>query len=113
MVTHKFRIVHLRSEHEGPDHRFLDAWLDDDGNLHVDGQDLGPATAPVSSDAEYEWHETIRARHLPRVRALLGIGPGEDLLDALERSWSGARAGALETLLRESGIPVELWTGGG
>lgn len=107
------RTVRLRAERDGLDRRFLDAYLDAEGNLHIDGQDLGPGTAPVSSDGEYEWFETIRATHLPRLRELLDAGHDEDLLDVLERSWSGPRAGDLEALLRDSDIPLErsVWSG--
>ena len=107
------RTVSLRAERDGPDSRFLDAYLDGDGNLHIDGQDLGPKTAPVSSDGEYEWFEVIGAAHLPALRRLLGANPDEDILDVLERSWSGERAADLERLLRDSGIPIELstWSG--
>jgi hypothetical protein len=107
------RAVHLRAERHGDDSRFLDAYLDDEGNLHVDGQDLGSGTAPVSSDGEYEWFEIIRAAHVPRLRELLGADPDEDLLDVLERSWSGLRAGDLEALLSDSDIPLEraVWSG--
>jgi hypothetical protein len=107
------RIVSLRAEHDGPDSRFLDAYLDDDGNLNIDGQDLGPQTRPVSSDGEYEWFEVIRAAQVPALRRLLGANSDEDILDVLERSWSGERAADLERLLRESGIPIELstWSG--
>lgn len=107
------RTVRLRAERDGPDSRYLDAYLDDDGNLHIDGQDLGPKTAPVSSDGEYEWFEVIRAPHLAALRALLGADPTEDVLDILERSWSGEHAADLERLLRESGIPIErsVWSG--
>ena len=107
------RRVNLRAERDGLDSRFLDAYLDDEGNLHIDGQDLGPSTGPVSSDGEYEWFKVIQARDLSRLKALLGARPDEDILDVLERSWTGPRAGELETLLSESGIPVSLsvWSG--
>lgn len=107
------RRVSLRAERDGPDSRFLDAYLDDEGNLHIDGQDLGPKTAPVSSDGEYEWFEVISRNDLPRLTALLGASPDEHILDVLERSWTGARAGDLETILRESDIPVSIsvWSG--
>ncbi len=107
------RKVRLRAEHVGSDRRYLDAYVDAAGNLHVDGQDLGPGTAAVSGDGEYEWFQTIPAAELPRLRELLGIGPTEDLLDALERSWSGPRAADLERVIRESGIPVarSAWSG--
>lgn len=107
------RRVSLRAEHDGPDSRFLDAYLDDEGNLHIDGQDLGPRTAPVSSDGEYEWFKVIRVSDLPRLKELLGANPDEEILDILERSWTGDRAGDLEAVLRDSGIPVVLsvWSG--
>jgi hypothetical protein len=43
----------------------------------------------------------------------LGVPLDANVLDVLERQWSGDRAGDLETLLRESGIKVEtyVWSG--
>ena len=59
--------VELRKEHDGTDSRYLRAYLDASGNLHIDGHDLGPGTAPVSADGEYEWFKTIRAEDVPKV----------------------------------------------
>ena len=81
----------LREEQDGPDRRYLCAYLTPDGALHIDGQDLGPGTAPVSGDGEYEWFETIRPAHLPRLVELLGGAPGTDLLDLLADRYSGCR----------------------
>ena len=108
------RHVALRDEHrEGGDHRYLTAYLDDNGNLHIDGQDLGPGTASVSSDGEYEWFSTIFADDIARVIRLLDGDPGADVLDLLERSWSGVRSYQLEHRLRESDIPIRrsVWRG--
>jgi len=55
-----------------PDSRHLWAHLDQKGNLHIDGQDLGPKTAIVSSDGEYEWFETIDRSELSKLIGLLG-----------------------------------------
>ena len=101
------RRVTLRQERTGADSRFLEAYLDATGDLHLDGQDLGPGTAPVSDDGEYEWFQRIAAADVPRLLALLGATPGEDVLDVLERGWRGARSYDLERLLRSSGIPVD------
>jgi hypothetical protein len=103
------REVALREERSGPDYRFLRAYLSPDGALHIEGQDLGPATAPVSADGEYEWDETIRPEHLPRLVELLGGEPGTDLLDLLAKRYCGADAAKFERILRESDIPVELF----
>ncbi|MDQ1370919.1 MAG: hypothetical protein QOF20_3272 [Acidimicrobiaceae bacterium] len=103
----------MRAEIDGGDRRFLDAFFDDDGDLRIDGQDLGPATAIVSGDGEYEWGRTIAAADVPRLLEELGGQQGEDVLDLLQRNWSGARSYDLEKLLRETTIPVSLWTWSG
>ncbi len=112
-MTDRSRVVVLRDEHLGEDHRHLCAYRDQAGNLHIDGQDLGPGTAPVSGDGEYEWFKTIAARDVPRVVDLLDGRPGEDVLDVLERGWTGARSYDLEARLRGSDVPVELFTWSG
>ncbi len=98
------RRVSLRAERNGADSRFLDAWLDDDGALHLDGQDLGPGTAAVSDDGEYEWFRTIPAAELPRLVELLGGEPGEPILDLLARRYTARGSYELERVIRESGI---------
>jgi len=103
------REVTLRNEKRGADTRHLLAYLDDDGDLHIDGHDLGPATAAVSANGEYEWFRTISHEDLPHLRRLLGERPDSNLLDVLEQRWAGARSYDLEKLLRESGIRVALF----
>ena len=103
------RKVMLRDEQDGPDRRYLWAYLTADGALHIDGQDLGPATAPVSADGEYEWFQTIRSSHLPRLVELLGGEPGTGVLDLLAERYTGTNAAELERVLRETGLPVELF----
>jgi hypothetical protein len=98
--------VTMRDERQDRDSRHLWAYLDDQGCLQIDGQDLGPSTAIVSDDGEYEWFQTIKAEHVPRLIALLGGKPRDDILELL-RTWSGARSYEFERLLRESDIPVE------
>jgi hypothetical protein len=101
------RVVTLRDEIDGPDSRHLWAHLDQEGNLHIDGQDLGPKTAIVSSDGEYEWFQTIKKSELPKLIGLLGGKPEDDILDVLEGNWTGPRVADLEALLRESDIKVD------
>jgi hypothetical protein len=96
----------LRDESRGENHRFLCAYCDDKGNLHVDGQDLGPSTAMISDDGEYEWFQTIEAVHLPRLVKALGGSEGEPILTVLAR-YRGEASYDFERILRESGIPVD------
>ena len=107
------RVVTLRDEVDGPDSRHLWAHIDQEGNLHIDGQDLGPRTAIVSADGEYEWFQTINKSALPKLIGLLGGKPEGEILHVLEENWTGERAADLEALLRESDIEVErfVWSG--
>ena len=107
------RIVTLRHEVDGPDTRHLWAHVDQEGNLHIDGQDLGPKTAIVSADGEYEWFQTIDRSELPKLSGVLGGKPKDDILDVLEENWTGPQASELEALLRESDIEVDrfVWSG--
>lgn len=99
----------LRNEWDGRDRRRLSAYLDDEGSLHIDRQDLGPGTAIVSADGEYEWFHTVHAEHVPRLVELLGGDAGSDVLDMLEARYCGEGSYALERILRESEIPVQFF----
>lgn len=102
------RTITLREERDGGDVRLLWAYVDAKG-LHIDGQDLGPGTAPVSDDGEYEWFTTYAPRTFDRIKLLLDGTPYEEILDVLER-WVG-RSYELERRLGESGIRqvTEVW----
>lgn len=104
------RRVVLRDERSGADTRHLEAYLDEDGNLHIDGHDLGPGTSLVRDDGEYEWFRTIPASELPRLVELLGGSEGDEILDLLARRYTGRASYELERVIRESGIRSELST---
>lgn len=104
------RVVVLRHERDGQNVRTLDARVDAQGHLCIAGQDLGPMTAMVSDDGEYEWSRTYAAADVPRLFALLGGTPGEDVLSVLERDWSGRRSYELEALTRDCGIEFTFWS---
>lgn len=110
MDDNRSRQVTLRDERQGEDQRKLWAYVDTAGDLHIDGQDLGPGTGPVSSDGEYEWFRTIAAAEVPRIVALLGGEVGTDILDLLEREYVGDSSYELERRLRECDIPMRLHT---
>lgn len=105
--------VTLRDEATERDRRFLSAYLDARGNLHIDGHDIGPRTAAASSDGEYEWFQTIAAADVSRVVDLLDGKPGDKVLELLARDWTGERSYELEKRLRESDISIRLhvWNG--
>ncbi len=103
------RKVMLREEDDGKNSRQLWAYVDADGNVHIDGQDTGPATEPVSPNGEYEWRSTIAAKDVPRLMEVLGGAPDADVLDLLEADYAGERSYVLERRLRESDVHVELF----
>ena len=107
------RQVMLRDEESGGNRRCLWAYMDDGGNLHIDGQDLGSGTRSVSNDGEYEWFTTVGAVDLPRLLKLLGAPSEVDVLDVLEKQWSGSKAGDLEAVIRDSDIKVQVFTWSG
>jgi hypothetical protein len=107
------RTVSLRAEQDGLNHRYLRATLNTDGALVIEGHDLGPKTAPVSSDGEYEWSRTILREHIPRLLMLLDEPADADILSTLERNWTGPKSHELESRIRDSDIPSALWTWSG
>jgi len=78
----------------------------------IEGQDLGSATAVISSDGEYEWSYTFARSAIPSLRAALGADENEGILDLLVRKYTGAQSYELERIMRETEttIPRELWT---
>jgi len=103
------RMVLLRAERKGGGLRSLRAYLEPDGSLLLAGHDLGPFTAPVSPDGEYEWYEKIKAEDLPRLLELLGADAESDILDVLAEHCTGMASYDLEKKLKESTIPVSLF----
>jgi hypothetical protein len=101
------RVVRLRAEVSGADRRYLDAYIESD-NLVLAGQDLGPSTAAVSGDGEYEWWRTVKRADIPALSAVLGGAPDEDILDVLERVATGDGSYELERLLRDGVVPCDL-----
>lgn len=97
--------VTLRDEVDGGDRRYLGAQLDATGSLVIDGQDLGPSTAPVSSDGENEWRVTISAKDIPGLLTLLDAPPAANILDFLAEKWTGSPSHELDKRIRESEIP--------
>lgn len=83
---------------EGPTSIYIEASIDDGGDLVVSGQDVGEAPLEYMGDSDYEYALRIRAAHK------------DDLLLALlEKLYSGdARVvSELREYLEAKGIPAE------
>jgi hypothetical protein len=89
-------------------HLGLWAYLDTAGQLHIDGQDLGPVTRTVSTDGEYEYFKIVRHDYIPGLVAVLGGKPEDDILDLLKENWTGEKSYELEDIMRECDVPIVL-----
>ena len=92
--------VELRASRVGGNSSYLGAHLDGSGDLVLSGQDLGPGTAMVSSDGEYEYWYVVAAADIPTLLARLGSPTDADVLDVLATSWPGGRSFELEAIIR-------------
>lgn len=79
------------------------------GELHLDGQDLGPLDWMGALDGEYEYHRTIAPEDFPALIAVLGGEPGDDVLALLARDHSGMQSFRMELSLRDAPFPTRLY----
>ncbi|MDE2165114.1 MAG: hypothetical protein KGJ66_02095 [Alphaproteobacteria bacterium] len=106
--------VVLRQERTPTDRRSFTARLGPEGDLIIEGQDLGKGIESLSSFREYEWSLTVATADIPKLLAALKDGQGpfgaaRGVLRALQRRFSGSKASELEPFLKEQGIPYSFW----
>ena len=80
------RVVKLR---DGENGRYLTTYVDEPGQLHLDGEDFGSAIGVITRRNSYEWFQTVAADDVPRAVELLDGQQGEDVLGLLERDYTG------------------------
>jgi len=83
---------------------------DGDGTLRIEGHDLGPGVEDFwgSGYTEYEFERMLRPPEVERLRDLLGLGPGENLLEVLATRFEATSA--IEKYLEEHGLESEFWS---
>lgn len=101
------RIV-LREEKSANDYRYLGATLDDNGDLVIEGQDLGDGVQASFGCREYEWIWRIKAKDLPALERLLPNGA--NILEKLAQKFSNEQASQLYDFLQANTIPFEGWS---
>jgi hypothetical protein len=109
--------VVLRQERTATDWRSLSARIGPQGELIVEGQDLGTSVEAPFGSREYEWTVTVAAADIRKLRAALAGDRGffgvlrrrRGLLDALRRRFSGGQADRLEPFLKEKDIAFTFW----
>lgn len=98
----------LRDTRDADGSRRLTARLDRNGDLLIEGQDLGDGVERAFGVREYEWTWTVAAADLSTLRAALGID--DDLLPALQRRFGGTAAGGLGRFLEAHAITYSGWS---
>jgi hypothetical protein len=98
----------LRDEKTDGDMRYLGVRYSSDGDLVIEGQDLGDAVEVAFGYHEYEWTWTVARSDLPKLAEALGAS--SSLLVAIENRFRGPAAAHLATFLKENDIPYTSWS---
>jgi hypothetical protein len=99
-------------DERGASHRWVT--MTGDGGLHIRGQDIGPMVERFFGEREYEFARAVAPAAVPALRDALGIGPDDDLLDAICARFNGpGSSDALERYIQERGIETEFWSRAG
>lgn len=100
----------LRNESRGEDWRSLWLGLNENGDVTIAGQDLGPSVAQSWGDSEYEWAITIKAADVPAYVRCLGGKAGDTVLDLVTACFRRDSACVEKQFLEKHGIPIEFWS---
>jgi hypothetical protein len=105
------RVV-LRSERGPKGSRHLEARRDSEGNITLEGHDLGTGVAAFwgKDHSEYEWVHTIRVGQDQNIREVLGGVVGCDVLRLISRWCEQHDPAELESTLEQRGIKFERWS---
>ena len=102
------RRVVLRDVSDAEGTRHLQAKLTREGDLVIEGQDLGAGVRRALGVYEYEWVWTIGARDVPSLLAALGTT--SDVLSALRERFSDDLSADLGSFLKSHDIPYKTWS---
>lgn len=102
--------VTIRQSRDEDGLRYLGASVTPDGQVIIEGQDLGAAVAGFFGEGltEYEYGFTIQAVDLPSL--LDALGEKSDVLSALQRHFQNPNATDPKSFLDAHSIPYEFWS---
>ncbi len=101
------KTVVLRNTRDAQGTRYLEASINAEGDLVIEGQDIGPGVEEFFGVSEYEWAWTISARDCDEL--LDALGAKSDLLSALGERFAGEHAADIQPFLEAEGIRFEAW----
>ncbi len=90
---------------------YLDAKLNRNGDLVLEGQDIGESVERMLGSDDYEYTTTYGKADLRRVLEALDEDPESDIIEVIVARWCGtARSFELERRLADANIPHEKWS---
>lgn len=100
--------VVLREQRREGDYRYLGAEIKENGDLYMEGQDLGSGVEEAFGCREYEWCWTVKAQDIEKLK--IAIGSEGEILDLLKKHFSNEKAAGLYKFMRDHDIPFESWS---
>jgi hypothetical protein len=106
------RMLTLRSEHDERGVHSLSLCFEENGDVKIEGQDLGPGVAEWFGEGrtEYEWTITISATDVPAYVRGLGGNPGDNIPELVRTCYNRDPHCVSTRFLQEHGIPNDLWS---
>src|SRR6185503_19330761 len=106
------RMLTLRSERDENGLHSLSLCFEENGDVKIEGQDLGPCvTAWFGEDyREYEWTITISAADASAYVRCLGGNPGDDVPELVRSCYNRDSDCVSTRFLGQHGIPNDLWS---
>jgi hypothetical protein len=105
--TTTFHVI-LRKINDSDGSRLLEASLNSNGDVIIEGRDYGAGVERIFGFREYEWSWTIPAASVPAL--LQALEATSDVLSAISRRFSGDNAVDLGPFLEANGISAERWS---
>lgn len=91
--------------------RHVTAKLNEDGNLVISGQDIGPSVERIFGSDEYEYAHTIPAAYIAAFFELLGAKQVTDILGAIDHFGRGCYAEIVDALEEaKKTMPIGFWS---
>ena len=105
-------IIILRDIREPDDWRNLQVRFDDNGDLLIEGHDMGASVETFFGEGsnEYEWVTTVKAKDVRALNVALGGKRGDDTLELIRNKCTGENAIDLEQLIKKKDIPKKFWS---
>ncbi len=100
--------VVLREDRTEEGYFYLGASLNDNGDIEIEGQDLGPRVKELFDCIEYEWKWTIKRQHINLLK--FNLSSRGNILLSLKRSFANENATNLYSFLCDCNIPFETWS---